>query len=55
VVDALAVDEAIAHRPVALEGAAQGLDRDHVGAQVAQDLRAHGTGKKVVEADHPGA
>ena len=55
VVDALAVDELVAYRPVALEGADQGLDGDDVGAQVAEDLGARRADEKVVEANDLGS
>ena len=52
---ALPVDRLVGAAPVALKGAAQRLDRDHVGAQVGEQLNPHRAQKEVVEAEDPGA
>jgi hypothetical protein len=48
---ALAIVPDVAARPMTLPGAVRGFDRNHVGAEVAEHLDAHGPEQKMIEAD----
>ncbi len=52
---ALSVVPEVAAAPVPLPAALGGLDRDHVGAEVAQRLHAHRPEQEMIEADDPDA